>query len=198
MIEAKFIKKLGSFSLDADMNDSGFILLTGRNGAGKSTYLLCLTGQQPFDSGHLLINGKEVTGKPVRERRIAFVNQSTYFPHLDVDSHIMWAVHGSRDEISSRNVREKLAIDYSGKVGQLSLGQRIRVAIATAILASPEVLLIDEAVSNLSEKKEILLELKSISSERHFDIVYVSQDVDESSVANHHYVLEGGKMNKVF
>lgn len=199
MIEAEFTKKLDAFSLTARMSDSGFILLTGRNGAGKSTFIYSLLGLYAVDSGGIKLNGKEIAGLPIDRRRIGFVNQSTFFPHLDVDRHILWGLrHRQPVRLSLNEIKERLGITFSGRVGKLSLGQRIRVALATSIIASPEALLIDEAISNLSERFEVLGELRSLAEEGGMDIVYVSQDPSEARAASHHYVVEGGIMSRLF
>ena len=199
MIQARFSKRLGAFNLQAVMEDSGFILLSGRNGAGKSTFLLCLLGKHPIDSGSIFVNGRDVTVLPVEKRHMAFVNASTCFPHMDVVKHLSW---GAKDVKPGKSVmddiRSRLGITFEGRVGRLSLGQRIRVSLATAILSNPEVLLIDEAMSNLSEKDRIISEMVSISKESHFDTVYVSQDPSEKSGIEHNYLLEEGRMTKIF
>lgn len=197
MIEAIFSKSLNSFKLIASMSDSGFILLTGRNGAGKSTYLLTLAGQYLPDTGGIKVNGREVSRLPLESRRIAFVNQSTYFSHLSVKEHIMWGARGPNMEERFRGVVKGLDIDFAGKVGSLSLGQRIRVALATAIMSAPEVLLIDEAISNLSERGEVLRELGSLSSSLGFDVVHASQDDDNADTVDHRYHLVDGVMTKL-
>lgn len=197
MIEAVFSKRLGPFRLSASMTDSGFILLTGRNGAGKSTYLLTLAGQYLPDSGRIELNGREVSRLPLESRRVAFVNQSTFFGHLSVREHIMWGARGSRIDERFNSVKKSLDIGFVGKVGSLSLGQRIRVAIATAIMSSPELLLIDEAISNLSERAEVLKELSSLSSSLGFDIVHASQDENDGNVFDHRYHLDEGTMTKL-
>lgn len=201
MIDAHFEKRIGSFKLEASIRDSGLLLLTGRNGAGKSTCLLCLLGRYDIDAGYVRLNGRDLAGIPVGERRIAFVNQSTYFGHLDVDRHLLWGERrgtAASAAVDMRRLKEVLGIDYGGKVGKLSLGQRIRVAIGTAIISSPEALLLDEAVSNLSEPSEFLGKLKSIASEMGIDVLYVSQDPGEGKVADHHYILRDGKMSREF
>lgn len=197
MIEAIFSKRLGSFNLTASMSDSGFILLSGRNGAGKSTFLLTLAGQYVPDTGDIRVNGREVSRVPLESRRIAFVNQSTYFGHLTVKEHIMWGARGPEADERFNRVIKSLAIVFDGKVGSLSLGQRIRVALATAIMSSPELLLIDEAISNLSERDEVLKELHSLSSGLGFDIVHASQDEEGGEAVDHRYHLVEGVMTKL-
>ncbi len=199
MIQARFSKRLGAFNLQAIMEDSGFILLSGRNGAGKSTFLLCLLGKHSVDSGSIFVNGRDVTVLPVEKRHIAFVNASTCFPHMDVVKHLSWGAKDVKpDKSRVDDIRSRLGITFEGKVGRLSLGQRIRVSLATAILSNPEVLLIDEAMSNLSEKDRIISEIVFISKEMHFDTVYVLQDSSEKSGIEHNYLLEEGRMTKIF
>ena len=199
MIEAHFSLHKGDFSLEAEMSDSGMILLTGKNGAGKSTFLLCLLGQRSPDSGRMALNGRELADLPTEKRRVAFVNQSTFGPHWDVEKHLIWgAGRIPPDTASISDARKGLGIDYGGKVGRLSLGQKIRVAIATAVLSSPEALLIDEALSNLSERLAVLSWLREWSVYSKTDIVYVSQDQSESNFADHHYVIEEGRMSRKF
>ena len=197
MLEAVFSKSLGPFKLTASMRDGGFILLTGRNGAGKSTFLLTLAGQYLPDFGGKKGNGRAVSRVPLENRRIAFVNQSTYFGHLSVKEHIMWGARGEKVDERFGSVMKGLDIDFDGKVGSLSLGQRIRVALATAIMSSPELLLIDEAISNLSERTEVLKELGSLSAGLGFDVVHASQEDDNRGLVDHRYHLADGVMSKL-
>lgn len=181
------------------MDDAGLVLLTGRNGAGKSTFLLCLLGRYPVDGGYIRFNGEDVTGLPVEKRRAAFVNQSSFFGHMDVGTHIHWGSGGmNSSDAKAGRVTEGLGIGFSGKVDRLSQGQKMRVAVATAVLSSPRVILIDEALSNISDRLAVLSELKKMSEEYRFDIVCVSQDAEDSRIADHHYTIDKGAMSRVF
>ena len=66
------------------MYDEGLIWLSGENGSGKTTFLKILCGIIPVRSGTITVNGNDITLSDIQRRRVVYVNQNTYFPHLDV------------------------------------------------------------------------------------------------------------------
>lgn len=184
----------GEFSLHVSIRDSGFIGLTGPNGSGKTTFLHILAGVEMPDRGHIKIYDRDVTGLPISERRIVYLNPETYFGHADVDKHLRWGVQGNIYGPSLEEVKESLGISYSGRVSELSLGQRARVILGTAIMAEPDLILIDELFANVSERGRIIDYLENFSTSRRNDVIFVSQDPSDLEKAGSVYRMEKGEL----
>src|SRR5437870_10009237 len=90
MIEANVEKTLGTFVLNAELNDGGFIRLTGRNGSGKSTLLNIIAATLAPDRGKIVVNSRDVTNLPIEKRRVVLVTPDSWIPHLEVARHIVW------------------------------------------------------------------------------------------------------------
>jgi molybdate/tungstate transport system ATP-binding protein len=201
LIEANVKKRLGSFQLNANFKDSGIVCITGKNGSGKTTFLHLLAGFLKPDEGYVKVEGRDVTRLPPEKRGTSFVNQESYIPEKSVESHLLWGakvrgVKVSEEEV--KEVREALNINFSGKVKNLSLGQRERVAIATAILSRPKAILVDEAFSNISEKKEIVAGVIGILKKLSIEMIFTTQDASDSELADRHYVIHQGVLQKTF
>lgn len=201
MIEARVRKRLGEFQLSAEVGDGGFICLLGRNGAGKSCFLRAVAGLLSADEGRVVVDGVDVTNLPVEKRRIVMVTPSSCIPHLKVDAHLAWGAGvGGRPVRPGRlaEVRAALGIEGTGRVGLLSLGNRERVALATALLSSRRVILVDEAFSNLHGRREFIAAYRRLADEFKVDVIFTTQDESELQLAEHGYVIEGGKTLRKF
>jgi molybdate/tungstate transport system ATP-binding protein len=201
MLEASVTKLFGSFSLDAKMADPGFTCLSGRNGSGKTTFMRIMAGLIEPDGGYVRVNGLEVTDLPVERRGVVFVTPASFIPSLQVDAHLRWgaALRGrdiADDEL--RACKEELGIDIQGVVGKLSLGMRERVSLSTALLSSPAVILVDEAFSNLHERKEFISSYRALCSKAGVDVVFSTQDDSDGELSEHLYLIEDGKTCKKF
>ncbi|MDA4136057.1 MAG: ATP-binding cassette domain-containing protein [Thaumarchaeota archaeon] len=199
MIDANVRKKLGQFSLAASVADGGFICLAGNNGSGKSSLMKAIAGLLPIDEGRVLIDGKDVTASPVEARNVVLVVPGSLIPHLGVDAHLSWGLRLKKLRMPSDHlskVKEALGIDFSGRVSQLSLGMRERVSLATALLSSPKVILVDEAFSNLHERREFIVAYRKLTSEAGIDVLFSTQDEKDSSLADHTYSISEGKTER--
>jgi molybdate/tungstate transport system ATP-binding protein len=201
MIEAAVRKKLGRFSLDASLSDGGSICLAGRNGSGKTSLLRIVGGLLSPDVGHVKINGKEMTRTPVEKRGVVMITPDSCIPSLEVDAHIVWGaklkgVNIGRDKVA--RVKEELGIDFHGQVGKLSLGMRERVALATALLAAPAAILVDEAFSNLHGREQFIGSYRRLASESRVDVVFSTQSDGDGRLAEHMYLLDEGKTTRKF
>ncbi len=197
MIEADFTVLRDSFRLNSSFHDSGITLLSGENGSGKSTFLNALAGFIPVQSGKIRLNGRDVTQAEVQRRGMVLVTSSSYMGNLGVDRHIAFPGKPDRDPERVRELRESFGIDYYGKVGSLSMGQRIRVSLATAFYRRAEAVLIDEALSNLSEPMEVLGEISTMSGSLKADVIIVAHSLPEIR-PDHHYVMENGNMRREY
>lgn len=201
MIEAVVRSRLDQFQLSGEMKDEGFICLSGRNGAGKTLFLRSVAGQIKPDESSVVAAGVDVTKLPAERRGIVMVTPTSCFPHLRVDAHLAWGakVKGlvlPRERVSE--VRSLLGIDGSGRVGALSLGNRERVALATALLSSPRAILVDEAFSNLHERREFISAYRKLTTASKLDVIFSTQDETEFQLADHGYVIEAGKTERRF
>src|SRR5690349_7123830 len=149
--------------LDLDIADGEFLVLVGPSGSGKSTALRMLAGLEDVDSGAILIDDRDVSNLPPKQRDIAMVFQNyALYPHMTVQENMAFALklrHTPRQEIESRvqSTAELLQLEpyLARKPKALSGGQRQRVAMGRAIVRQPQVFLMDEPLSNLDAKLRV-------------------------------------------
>ena len=201
MIEAEVKKKLGSFSLHANVSDEHFICLTGKNGSGKTTLLNLIGGILTPDEGHITLNSKKITNLPIERRQVSIITQDSCIPHLDVDRHLVWGAKNKGLNIEQEYIAEiktSLGVQFDGKVRKLSLGMRERVALATSLISEPELILVDEALSNIDNHRDFIDAFKNLAAKAKIDVIFTTQYPDDSSQADHHYQLESGKSTRLF
>ncbi len=200
-------KSFGSFkalhSIDLTIADQEFMVLLGASGCGKTTLLRIIAGLETPTQGEVWIGGRRVDRLPPRERGIAMVFQNyAVFPHLTVFENIAFGLRMKKlpqAEIDRRVTRtaelmhiEQLLKRYSG---QLSGGQRQRVAVARALAMEPDVILMDEPLSNLDAllRLEMRAELKGVLANSKTTTIYVTHDqVEAMSLADRISVMNGG------
>jgi len=201
LIEAEVKKKLGSFYLEADVSDEDFICLTGKNGSGKTTLLNLVGGVLTPDEGCIKLNSKEITNLPIERRGVSIVTPDSYIPHLDVDRHLIWGAKIRGLTVESdyvAEVKSSLGIGFDGKVSKLSLGMRERVSLATSLISRPELILVDEALSNIDNHRDFIDAFKNLATKAKVDVIFTTQYSADSSQASHHYQLESGKSTRLF
>lgn len=199
MIDIDLQFKREEFELHAGVQAEGFLGITGENGTGKTTFLKIIAGILDCDSGHVIINGRDVTSLPINERKAVYLNPDTFFGHLDVDRHLVWGVEsGKRENLSKEllEIKQGLGISYTGKVAGLSVGQRARTILGTALLAVPEVILIDELFANISDRGKLIEFVKSHGKSHGIDILFTSQEAGDLKMADSNYVMSGGNLSK--
>lgn len=202
MIEVSIKKQYTNFQLNANFRDSGIIGITGKNGSGKTTLLNIIAGVIKPDEGYIKVNEKDITNLNIEERNVVLINQDSFIPTLRTKDHLIWGLKVRGMKINKEEVNEISKLlgipnEYiNKKVEQLSLGNRIRVAIATALLVKPYVLLIDEAFSNIDDKEEFMRTIFSICSENDIDLIYTTQDLEEAKLGNSSYIINRGHLSK--
>ncbi len=197
MIEAEFKLLQGEFQLSASFHDGGITLLTGENGAGKSTFLNALAGFIPLQSGIIRINGRDITEAEVQKRGIVHISPGSFIGNLSVDRHIAFPGKPDGNSERIRELKESFGIDFNGKVGNLSMGQKIRVSLATAFYKRPEAVLIDEAISNLSDPFVVMDEVRKLSISLKTDVILVAHSLPDIR-ADHSYSIANGIMQRAF
>ena len=201
MIEAKVEKKLGTFYLNANVSDEHFICLTGRNGSGKTTLLNLIGGTMIPDAGYITLNSRKITNLPIERRQVSVITPDSCIPHLEVDNHLIWAAkfkHLGVEDDYVTEVKTGLGINFGGKVRKLSLGMRERVALASSLISKPELMLVDEALSNIDNHTDFISAFKDLAAKARIDVIFTTQYVEDSSQADHHYRLESGKSTRLF
>ena len=210
VIEIKNVaKQFGSYQALDDINltidDQEFMVLLGASGCGKSTLLRIICGLETATQGQVWIGGKRVDHLAPKDRGISMVFQNyAVFPHLTVFENIGFGLRMQKmpnDEVKRRVERtaelmhiEQLLGRYSG---ELSGGQRQRVAVARALAMEPDVILMDEPLSNLDAllRMEMRAELKGVLAESKTTAIYVTHDqVEAMSMADRISVMHEGKI----
>ena len=200
--------KLGDFTLDIVFeNDAGITALFGRSGSGKSMTINLIAGLTRPDRGSIVLDGRTLVDTeagvfvPKHRRRVGLVFQDAQlFPHLSVRRNLLfgrWFAPKAERTIAFDSVVETLGIGHllERKPALLSGGEKQRVAIGRALLASPKILLMDEPLASLDKERklEILPLIERLRDEFGVPIVYVSHAVEEvARLASRVVVLENG------
>jgi spermidine/putrescine transport system ATP-binding protein len=190
------------------VNDAEFISLLGPSGCGKTTTLRCIAGFEHPASGDIRIRGRSIVKDPPHRRNVGFVFQNyALFPHLKVADNIAFGLRrrGVPRQVIAQRVDEMIArLGLSGLAGrlpsELSGGQQQRVALGRALAFDPDVLLLDEPLSNLDRKLRIQLraELRRIHREFHKTLIFVTHDQEEAlSLSDRIAVMMGGHIVQV-
>ena len=194
MIEIAIEKRLGAFSLDARFAapDSGITALFGRSGAGKTSLVNALAGLIRPDRGRIAVAGVPLFDSergidvPPEKRRLGYVFQEgRLFPHYSVRGNLLYGRKraGDTDGPSFDTIVALLGIAdlLERRPADLSGGEKQRVAIGRALLASPRLLLMDEPLASLdaTRKAEILPFIERLRDELKLPVFYVSHEMDE-------------------
>ncbi|ROP60219.1 ABC-type Fe3+/spermidine/putrescine transport system ATPase subunit [Enterobacter sp. BIGb0383] len=178
--------------IDLAVNKGEMIALLGPSGCGKTTLLNALCGFIPVRSGSIAIDGRNITTCAPEQRNITMVFQSyALWPHFTVAQNIGYGlkVRKWNKPAIAKRVAELLEIVNLGgladiKVTALSGGQRQRVALARALAIEPDVLVLDEPLSNLDAKVRLNVrhEIKSLQKKLGFTSLIVTHDQQEALV----------------
>ena len=185
-----------------DVNDGEFISLLGPSGCGKSTTLRMIAGLEDITSGSMYIGDKLVNHLPSKDRGIAMVFQSyALFPHMTVEANIGFGLKIKKIDKKTRYEKIDWALDLLDlqqfrhrRPAELSGGQRQRVALGRALVLEPDVLLLDEPLSNLDAKLRVKMrtEIKRIHKKLKATTIYVTHDQEEAMTLSDRIII----MNK--
>jgi iron(III) transport system ATP-binding protein len=196
-------RAVNEVSLTIEPGELFFLL--GPSGCGKTTLLRMIAGFIDPTSGHIGFNGKDVTHAPPNKRNTGMVFQSyALWPHMTVAQNVAFGLNVRKVGASERDrlVKEALAAVQmeryaERKPTQLSGGQQQRVALARAIVIKPDVLLLDEPLSNLDAKlrNDLRHEIRRICKASGITTVYVTHDQKEAlSMADRVALLRDGRI----
>jgi len=201
----RFGKVVAVRDLTLEIADGELLVVLGPSGCGKTTALRAIAGLDRPDAGRIRIGDRDVTEVPPGQRGIAMVFQSyAVFPHMRVYDNVVFGLRmrGVDAAEQRRRAQEVASLLEIGELldrypAQLSGGQRQRVAVARAIVVRPEVLLMDEPLSNLDAllRLHMRAELKRLHREVESTIVYVTHDqVEALSLGDRIAVMKEGAL----
>ena len=196
-ITDKGVVAVQEFSLD--IKDKEFIVLVGPSGCGKSTTLRMIAGLEEISEGELYIGDRLVNDVAPKDRDIAMVFQNyALYPHMTVYENMAFALklrHAPKDEIDKKVKEAAEILDITQYLGRkpkaLSGGQRQRVAIGRAIVRDPQVMLMDEPLSNLDAKlrNQMRAEIIKLRERINTTFIYVTHDQTEAITLGYRIVI---------
>ena len=194
--------------INLEVEKGEFFAFLGPSGSGKTTLLRLIAGFGAPSRGRILIGERDVSALPPWNRNVGMVFQSyALWPHMTVAKNIAFGLerrHLPRAEILRRVKSTLSLVGLTGledrRPAQLSGGQQQRVALARTLVIEPEVLLLDEPLSNLDAKLrvEMRTELKLLQRKLGLTAIYVTHDQEEANaIADRMAVLDGGRIQQV-
>lgn len=194
--------------LDLTVEQGELVAFLGPSGCGKTTTLRMIAGFVKATSGKILFDDHDVTYKPPHRRNTGLVFQSyALFPHLSVFENVAYGLRMRRvkdADIQTRvqDAMERVRIsEFAQRLPkQLSGGQQQRVALARALVIEPDVLLLDEPLSNLDAKlrSEVRIEIRGIQQALGLTTLFVTHDQEEAmSIADRLVVMSRGRVEQV-
>ena len=194
--------------IDFNIAPGGFLTLLGPSGCGKSTALRLISGLDEVSDGKILIDGVDKTGVAADQRNIGMVFQNyALFPHMTVGENIAYGLKVRRVAKATRTMAIARVADLMAlgplldrKPAQLSGGQQQRVALARALVPEPELVLMDEPLSNLDAKLrvEIRGEIRALNKKLGITIVYVTHDQSEAlSMSDTVVLMNAGRAEQI-
>lgn len=185
-----------------------FFALLGPSGSGKSTLLRLIAGFNQQNSGQLLVDNKDISQVPPHKRNIGMVFQSyALWPHMTVWDNVAFGLVERR--LPKAEIRQKVmaALEMVGlenfakrRPNELSGGQQQRVALARTIVIEPQVLLLDEPLSNLDQKLRVQMRQDLLALQRRLGIttIFVTHDQEEAmTTADRLAVMDQGIIQQV-
>lgn len=207
MLQAVIKKRLWYFDIDITLkvNNDEILILCGPSGAGKTTILECLAGLCKPDEGIIKLNdtmlffGKNFINVPSRERKIGYLFQDfALFPHMTVKQNVLYGMPKKRkvypkDQYDYQRLMTSFGISHllHRFPGQLSGGEKQRVALVRALVSKPDLLLLDEPFSSLDQETKFRLrqEIKEMHQNWNIPLIIVTHDKEDAALLGHAIIL---------
>lgn len=194
--------------VNIDFHKGDFVTFLGPSGCGKTTLLRMVAGFYEPDDGEILLHGKRIERIPPYGRNTAMVFQEyALFPHMNVFDNVAYGLkvkHRPKKEIEEHVTKALELMQLKGMEkrfpNQMSGGQQQRVAVARALVMDPDVLLLDEPLSNLDAKlrEKVRVELRDIQKQMGLSTIYVTHDQSEAlSMSDMIVVLKDGYVHQI-
>ena len=194
--------------LTLDVQQGELLALVGASGSGKTTTLRIIAGHERPDEGRVLLDGRDITAVPPRQRGFGMVFQHyALFPHMTVGENVAFGLEARGVAKTERRERAARALANVGlanasprQVQSLSGGEQQRVALARALIIEPRVLLLDEPLSNLDPtlRRTTRDELRAMLHRLGVTAVFVTHDQEDAfAVADRVALLERGRLLQV-
>ena len=195
-------------NLTLEIGAGELFFLLGPSGCGKTTALRTVAGFYTPDEGRILFNGQDESRVPPHKRNTGMVFQNyALWPHMDVQSNVAYGLKMRRVPSADKQRRVRRALEivhmqaYAERMpNQLSGGQQQRIALARALVVEPDVVLLDEPLSNLDAKLRIEMraQIKDIHLKIGRTMIYVTHDQAEAlSMADRIAVMRRGRLVQV-
>ncbi|MEI6857054.1 ABC transporter ATP-binding protein [Psychrilyobacter sp.] len=191
-----------------DIKRGEFFTLLGPSGCGKTTLLRMIAGFNEITSGDIIISGNKINDTPAHKRNIGMVFQNyAIFPHMSVFENVVYGLKARK--VSKIKIKERVlnALDMvemrdqaTKEPSELSGGQQQRVALARAIVIHPEILLMDEPLSNLDAKLRVKMRatIKKLQTSLNITTIYVTHDQEEAlAVSDRIAVMHKGTVQQI-
>ena len=206
------VKRFGAVTAvdraDLAVHDGELFTLLGPSGCGKTTLLRLLAGFYQPDAGEIRFGDRVVSGLPPYERNIGMVFQNyALWPHMTVAGNVAYGLKLRKlgaTEVAARLAEGLRKVNLTGfearYPGQLSGGQQQRVALARALVLNPDILLLDEPLSNLDAKirVQVRAEIRKLQRELGITTIYVTHDQEEAlSLSDRVAVMKDGRVLQV-
>jgi iron(III) transport system ATP-binding protein len=208
----KVVKKFGDMiiipGLSLNVQEGEFFTLLGPSGCGKTTLLRMIAGFNTIEDGVIKFNDRVINDLAPGRRNIGMVFQNyAIFPHMNVWKNVAFGL--TNRQVSTEDIEKRVAkilstvrIDqYRDRMPErLSGGQQQRVALARAIVIEPDVLLMDEPLSNLDAKLRVEMRnaIREIQKTVNITTVYVTHDQEEAmAVSDRIAIMNGGVIQQV-
>ena len=211
----RFGKTTAVNGIDVTFQDGKLTGLLGPSGCGKSTTLYMIAGLESATEGDIFFGDRDVTTLMPEKRNIGLVFQNyALYPHMSVEENIAFPLTNMRDPATNKRYTQdarRSAVEEIAKLvqigdllkrkpGQLSGGQQQRVAIARALVKRPDVLLLDEPLSNLDARlrMEMRSEIRRIQQESKVTTIFVTHDQEEAmSITDEIVLMRQGSVQQI-
>ncbi|ADI00143.1 ABC transporter ATP-binding protein [Salisediminibacterium selenitireducens] len=195
-------------AVNLSIESGEFVAVLGPSGCGKTTLLKALSGLETISEGSIHFDNRRVDTLPPRKRNAVMVFQNyALFPHINVRDNVNYGLKvrsqskSTHQHLTDRALeRVRMTAYKERQIDELSGGQQQRIALARALVVSPDVLLFDEPLSNLDEQLRIDMrqEIRHIQKEEGITSLYVTHDQDEAmAIADRIVVMNDGMIQQI-